>query len=196
MATTPQITLTADLKSILAGVSLAGSLQITLCGFGPALPAVAGAGMVANAGIPETVGPQVGDTAISIALWGNDQITPAGTFYCITVLDEEGNAIQSGNYQFNGTATVDLSTAIQILPGGSLPPIPQMKYRPCAGAVPGSVYTAPGAIVMLFYNGSALPAGAAAPTLSYTAVGNVATLNFTTESGVPDDRIDALCVVS
>jgi hypothetical protein len=63
--------------------------------------------------------------------------------------------------------------------------------QPCSKTAPGN-YSAPGNIVALFYNGVLLPRGEAAPTLSYTATGQVATLNFSTGM---EDRIDALCLL-
>jgi hypothetical protein len=55
----------------------------------------------------------------------------------------------------------------------------------CAGAVPGSVYVAPGNVVAATYNGILLRSAL------YTITGNVITLLFSTEDG---DRIDAFCV--
>src|SRR5215469_2552433 len=71
MATTPQITLTATLDTIMGGGFEGGWLRITLCGYGPAAPTVPGA-MLADAGIPQLLGPQAGGTALTIALFGND----------------------------------------------------------------------------------------------------------------------------
>lgn len=288
MPITPGITLTANLQSVLGGAALGGYLRITLCGFGPVLPCVAGTGMLADAAVPQVKGPQVGSTPLSQVLYGNDVITPASTFYEIALLDQNRNVIQSGMYQFangpagfpveitkvtvitlappsvtafvvltpatpvtvvadarfsfsgftnyvtlNGktytwepnavppnflqpgdvgfvdtgggntagayvdtgtmtalTTTVDLSQATQIVaPFGFA--LAGLSAQACSGAVPGNTYLSPGPIVALFYNGVLLPRGQAFPTLSYTAAGEVATLNFNTE---PLDRIDALCI--
>ena len=62
----------------------------------------------------------------------------------------------------------------------------RLQYLPCAGTVPGRVYTAPGPIVAVAYNGVFLRAGA-----RYSQTGGIITLNFLTELG---DRIYALCV--
>jgi hypothetical protein len=200
-ALTPQITLTADLESILAGAQTAGYLRITLCGFGPIPPNVPGTCMLADAGIPQIVGPQVGATQISILLYGNDVIQPLNadgspaTFYEIAVLDSNKNVIQSANYRLTGAGTQPLPGQPPIVPpyGSQLS---ALQYLPCAGAVPGNAYVAPGVPVMVFYNGVALPMGQALPWLSYTISGtsNI-NLNFATQTGVPNDRIDALCVV-
>jgi hypothetical protein len=197
MPATPNITLTATLEDFTGAaagsVANPAKLRIALCGFGPVLPRVTGTTMLARTGPFDEYST---GAALSITLFGNDQITPTGTYYSIEILDGEDNVVQCGAYIFTGSTTIDLSNAAQIVPGGYVPSLPQLKYLPCAGAVPGTIYTAPGPIVALFYNGVALPAGQALPTLSYTAVGNVATLNFTTQTGAPNDRIDALCVVT
>jgi hypothetical protein len=192
MPTTPGVTLTANLQSILAGGALGGYLRVTLCGFGPVMPCVPGAGMLGDAAVPQMVGPQISSTPISQVLYGNDVIQPGSTFYEIAVLDQKKNVIQAGMYQFaNAAGTVDLSTAGQIVPpygfnlGGLI-------TAPCTGAVPGNSYVSPGRIMGLFYNGILLPKDQSRPTYSYTATGTTATLNFLTQDG---DRIDALCVV-
>ncbi len=195
MPATPNITLTANLETILAGAETAGSLTITLCNFGPFLPAVAGVGLLADAGVPQPVGPQVGSTPLSVELWGNDQITPGTTFYCVCLLDDAGNTIQCANYLFTGEGTIDLSEALPMTPGQPAA-LPYLAYLPCAGSVPGTVYNAPGQVIAVAYNGVLMPKGMAAPTLSYTLAGTVIALNFMTETGNPNDRIDALCIVN
>jgi hypothetical protein len=146
--------------------------------------------MIADAGIPQLVGPQVdATTPLSQQLWGNDVIAPAGTFYEITVLDENENPIQSGNYVLTGAGEFDLSSLTQILPpyGFSLS---ALQYLPCSGS--GSNYTAPGkSVIAVTYNGILLVRGASLPTLSYTATGTAIILNFATQ---PGDRIDAFVV--
>lgn len=188
----PGVTLSANLENVLGGTALGGYLRITLCGFGPVIPCIPGTGILANAGVPQIVGPQVGGTPISKSLWGNDAITPANTFYEIAVLDNDKNVIQAGLYQFaNAAGAVDLSQAAQIVgPYGFQ--LPSLASQACAGAIPGSIYTAPGRPIAVFYNGVYLPPNQLAPIHSYSAAGEVITLNFATESG---DRIDALCLL-
>jgi hypothetical protein len=185
-------TLTANLVDI-TGAETGGYLRITLCGFGPVVPLINANFMVASAGIPLLVGPQVGATPLSVSLFTNAAITPAGTFYEIAVLDANKNVIQCGNYQFNTpNVTVDLSGATQIIPPYGFA-LGGLQYAHCTGAIPGTVYTAPGTVIAASYNGVFMVAGQAAPVLSYTATGNVITLNFNTQVG--DRGIDALCVV-
>jgi hypothetical protein len=186
-----QVTLIAHLDSILGGAALGGYLRITLCGFGPIVPAVPGAS-IADAGVPQQIGPQGGGGSISQLLWGNDQITPAGTFYEVAVLDAKRNVIQAGNYQFSqagGAVNVNLETAAQIVPPYGFV-LSALAIKPCAGA--GDTFIATSATILgVFYNGVLLRPGQVAPILSYTKAAATITLNFITEAG---DTIDALVV--
>jgi hypothetical protein len=191
MATTPQIHLTANLESIIAGGETPGYLQVTLCGYGPVLPCVPGTGMLADAGVPQLIGPQVGSTPLEVDLYGNDVIQPLNqTFYAVAVLDRKKNVIQSGIYQFTGSGTQDLANAGQVLPPFNLGfVITTMRYMSCNAPprLPNTVFTAPGAPVLaVAYNGVFL-----GPDY-YTIDGAQINLTFTTELG---DRIDAFCIV-
>lgn len=64
-------------------------------------------------------------------------------------------------------------------------------YAQCAGTVPGKIYSAPGRIIAVTYNGVFMPIPSNSGILGYSAAGEVITLNFATQLG---DRIDALCV--
>jgi len=187
----PAITLSAALKAQ-DGTPMAGFLRITLCGFGPVVPHVSD-GMLADAGVPQILGPQAGAGPLTQLIYGNDVITPPSTFYEVAVLDENQNVIQTGNYFFTGAGTRNLYNSTQIVPpyGFSLG---GLRYLPCAGAIPGSVYVAPGVTVAVSYNGLFMVPDAFLPQKSYTVSGNTIMLNFTTSLG--DRGIDALCVVS
>lgn len=112
------ITLTANLKSILGAASLNGYLEITLCGFGIIPPRVpADSVMLGDSSIPQVNGPA---STFSVKLYGNDQITPSGTFYSIAVLDQNKNVIQAGIYQLTGTNTFDLSQLNPIVPASAI----------------------------------------------------------------------------
>lgn len=184
MPLTPQITLTANLESIANATELGGYLRITLCGYGPQLPAVPGTCMVADAGVPQIFGPQVGATPISVLLWGNDVITPSNTFYEVSILDPNKNVIQSGMYTFTGSGTTDLSNAVQNVPPYGFP-LGGLAYMACE-ASGGAVYTAPGPAVAVAYNGVLLDAQ------YYTISGPLITLTWTPELG---DKINAFCIV-
>jgi hypothetical protein len=118
----PGVTLTATLKDVIAptgggtAVAVGSKLQITLCGFGASIPLVPGDGLLAYGAIPQEV-VQVDTTPISINLYNNAVISPAGTFYCIALLDDEDDIIQANNYQFLADGTFDLSNLTPIIPG-------------------------------------------------------------------------------
>lgn len=194
MPATPNITLTATLDDLTGAAigSLAdpAKLRIALCGFGPNLPKIVGTAMLAKTG-PFDI-PSIG-VAISTKLWGNDQISPSGTYYSIEILDGDDNVVQCGAYQFTGgPITIDLSNVPQIVPpyGFSLG---SLQLRQCTGVVPGTAYTAPGLVIAVFYNSGLLaPPGASSPDYSLSGAGTIANLNFSTEAG---DKIYALCVI-
>jgi hypothetical protein len=121
MPLTPQITLTAklqDVSGVAAGTTESPAvLRVALCGFGLTLPCIVGTSNLAQPG-PEDFYDD--GSGLSIKLWGNDVIFPAGTYYAITLLDGDGNILQCGAYQFIGAQTIDLSNAPQIYP---VPPV-------------------------------------------------------------------------
>jgi len=130
MSLTPQITLTATLEDI-TGVA-AGStgnparLVIDLCGYGLTIPEIPATGTLAKIHLELlSTGAQ-----ISTPLWGNDVIVPGPdeTYYAITVIDGDGNVVQTGNYRFDGTLTIDLSdaTPIPIVPPAPPDPLPRV----------------------------------------------------------------------
>lgn len=187
------VVLNANLVSIAAGTEVGGYLRVTLCGFGPQIPGIPGTGNLADAGVPQYVGPQNGSTPVSIGLYVNTAIQPAGTFYEIAVLDQDKNVIQANNYILNATTSnpVDLSNLLPIVPPYGFP-AGNLAYQPCTAA--GATYVSPGIVIAATYNGIILPLGLAAPTLSYTldTTGKIITPNFT-----PDalDRFDAICIL-
>jgi len=191
---TPGITLTATLQDITgeaAGTTAnPAKLQIVLCNYGLTLPQIAGTSTIAKKKIEElSTGAE-----ISVELWGNDVIEPLGeTFYQITVLDGEGNRIQTACYQFSGTQDIDLSEATPFNPPPYPVYAPPLAYAACNPAPPqvaNTVYTAAGPVVMVFYNGGPQVKG-----LNWFPVGSSVTqftLNFQTYGG---DTVYALIIV-
>ena len=124
-----------------------------------------------------------------MALFGNDVITPANTFYEVAILDANKDVVQAENYSLTGSGTFDLSSLAPITPPYGFPPT-SLKYLPCTGS--GTAWTAPGShLVSVAYNGMFMRPGLPSPFNSYTATGNAITLTFTPD---PLDKIDALCV--
>lgn len=126
MPLTPALTLTATLQDFEGNPDSGAGLLITLCGYGQALPKIAGTSMLAKIG-PLFVLASAG--TISIPIWGNDVITPAGTYYSIATVDDKKNVVQAGIYQFTGSGTVDLSNAPQL----DLQPLPPTPPTPGNG---------------------------------------------------------------
>ena len=190
----PTITLTARLQDFCgnnAGTTgNPAKLRIALVGYGAALPRIAGTSVLAQ------VGPWYYSdtgTGISLTLYGNDVITPLGvTYYDIAVIDGDGNMVQCAGYQFSGTETVDLSNATPFNP----PPYPAyavpLEYvavTPQPPQAANAVYTAPGPIVMVFYNNQPQAKG-----VNWFPVGTSVTqftLNFATYSG---ETVYVLCL--
>lgn len=152
MPPTP-ITITATLQSIAGAAAATGSkLRISLCGFGSEQPSIAGTSLLAQTYASQ---PSSG-TPISFPLYGNDVISPAGTFYCIRVEDAKGNTIAAADYIFTGSGSIDLSSAQPMSPFYLTSAVPN-------GVMPGRRFRLPTAIYaggedsILFYNGMLSP---------------------------------------
>jgi hypothetical protein len=122
MPLTPEITLTITLLDLqgdeIGSESSPAFVEIALYGYGATLPRVAGTAMLGKVGPLTQRIPYLG-TPLTVLLWGNDVITPAGTGYVISILDDEGDVLQSGAYVFTGTVTADLSTLAQTFPSAT-----------------------------------------------------------------------------
>ena len=119
MPLTPQITLTVNLLDLqgnqIGAVGNPAIVEIALAGFGPLLPVIAGTGNLAKVGPLSQRLFYVG-APITVQLWGNDVITPAGTYYVISIFDDQLNLLQTGAYVFAGSISADLSTLPQVFP--------------------------------------------------------------------------------
>lgn len=122
MPVSPTITLTITLDDLQgAAIGSVGSpayVEIALANYGPILPRVSGTAMLAKVGPSAQKIPYLG-TPITVHLFGNDVITPAGSYYVITVYDDQLNILQSGAYVFTGTVSADLSILAQIFPSAT-----------------------------------------------------------------------------
>jgi hypothetical protein len=122
MPLTPQITLTINLLDLqgnqIGSAANPAFVEIALYGFGATLPRIAGTGNLARVG-PLSQRLIYAGAEITVDLWGNDVITPAGTGYVISIFDDQLNLLQSGAYVFNGTIEADLSTLPQSFPSAA-----------------------------------------------------------------------------
>ena len=122
MPLTPQITLTITLDDLqgndIGSVANPAFVEIALCGYGAQLPRIVGTSMLAKVG-PGSQRIAYEGAPITVKLWGTDVITPAGTYYTITILDDDLNVLQSGAYEFVGSLSGDLSNQAQTFPSAT-----------------------------------------------------------------------------
>lgn len=163
MSVTPQVTITGKLQDLFGAVVSGAYLIFQLCGYGAQLPRVAGTSMLAKTA-PDQV-PVAGDGTFSKPLYGNDAITPAGTFYTIQVQDDNGNIVQTGSFQFTGSGSLDLSTVAPFDPANPIPPAP-------TPTVLGGNVTVPFSATPIFDCSLVSPAGVI--SFQMTLTGNVA----------------------
>lgn len=194
MAQTPNITLNVTLLDIYgdpAGTpTVSAFVRIALCGYGQNLPGIPGTGNLAKvvswfADVP------VFASAVSIDLWGNDQINPPGTFYSISVLDGDKNVVQTDDYIFTGTQIIDLSNAVPIAPGGGSPVPAGLVCLSLEGTVPGTVFSFPtlifnNQVIALYFRGvlqrpASDPGSPSTVDWTYNPATQLVTLNFTAE---------------
>jgi hypothetical protein len=122
MPLTPLISLTINLLDLqgdqIGSVANPAFVEIALANFGPTLPRISGTGNLAKVGPFSQRIPYEG-APLAVELWGNDVITPAGTYYVISLFDDDLNLLQTGAYVFNGTISADLSTLPQAFPSAA-----------------------------------------------------------------------------
>jgi hypothetical protein len=160
MPASPGFTLTATLQTIAGGAAGTAAnpakLIIVLCGAGLALPSIAGTSTIAQRKYEVLA---TSGSAVSQLLWGNDQISPAGTWYSITLVDGFGNVLQTGDYWLTGSGG-DLSSLLPksagylvgAAPNGSIPGDGFALPTPLAAGVGGAA----GAASAAFYYGGLL----------------------------------------
>ena len=141
-------TITAKLEGILnLQTDPLGSCSVQLCGYGSQVPRVNGVAVFSNVeALNLAVNPQ---GIITVTLYGNDQIVPAGTYYTFTFMNGNGDAVQVNAYRFlSTTLTYDLSLIDPYDPNQPPPPLPplitnQLLVVPWSATpeFPGDVYT-------------------------------------------------------
>jgi hypothetical protein len=108
MPVLPQATIIATMNDLVGAIQPNSTLTVQLCGYGSQVPRIPGTSMIAKTS-PQAF--TAGATGIvTMALWSNDVITPANTYYTFTVTDDAGNVVQLNAYQFLGPGTYDLSS--------------------------------------------------------------------------------------
>lgn len=116
-------TITGTLAGIL-GEEAEGSIEIALCGYGSVVPRVNGRALFSVVTEPDS---EVdGDGTFTATLFGNDQIVPAGTYYTVTVKNENGDIVQCNAYLILGSNTYDLNVTDPYDPSQPPPPLPPL----------------------------------------------------------------------
>lgn len=108
MSLTPQIVIQGTLQDIFGDPDSGSLLNVQLCGFGSVLPRVVGTSIIAA--VEQTIDCTNG--TFSVEIWGNDVITPGGTYYTLQLIDDEGNVLQTAAYQLFGNGTQDISNLV------------------------------------------------------------------------------------
>jgi hypothetical protein len=118
-------TVTGTLQNALSA-EIAGQVTVQLCGYGAMVPRANGVALFGNVSTLPTDIP-VGDTGIfNFEVTGNDEISPAGTYYTVAIADANGDVVQVNAYQFLGTQSYDLNLIDPFDPTQPLPPLPPL----------------------------------------------------------------------
>jgi hypothetical protein len=141
-------TITGTLQTILNNGADVGSIEVALCGYGSYVPRLNGQALAARV-TDGSVG--IGsDGSFSFQVEGNDLIQPDGTYYTITVKNDNGDIVQVNAYQFlSGQGNYDLDSTEPFDPSQGPPSVPPfildllqiVNYDPNA-VFAGDIYTA------------------------------------------------------
>lgn len=118
------VTVTGKLAASADAVPVQGSVDVMLCGYGSQVPRVNGESLVAR--ISTTALPAASDGTFTFECAGNDTIVPIGTYYAITIRDENGDIAQVNAYRFIGSGSYDLSLTDPYDPNQPPPPLPPL----------------------------------------------------------------------
>jgi hypothetical protein len=111
---TPNIVIFGNLINTFGQPAAGGSLLVVLNGYGSTIPMIFGTSILAQITTPVSTDPSGN---FNFTIYGNDVITPA-TYYTITVLDPNGNTIQTTAYQFTGTMNANIASLTAYNPAG------------------------------------------------------------------------------
>jgi hypothetical protein len=96
-------------------------VEFALCNYGSQIPRLDGNGLAALLAIAQTISNP--DGSFSQTLVGNDHIDPAGTYYLLTVKDQNGDVSQCNAYIFLEGNSYNLNDAVPFDPSQQLPPV-------------------------------------------------------------------------
>lgn len=138
-------TVTGKLQDVLQAIE-DGSVEIALCGYGGRVPRKNGVALYGSATSDEV--DVKADGTFNLIVAGNDEIAPAGTYYTVTVKDNNGDVVQVNAYRFLGNTSYDLNLIDPYDPSQPPPPLPpvitnQLLILPATVPMnfPGDTYT-------------------------------------------------------
>jgi hypothetical protein len=118
------VTVTGKLTASADSEPVQGSVDVMLCGYGSQVPRVNGESLVAR--ITTIDLSAASDGTFTFVCAGNDSIVPAGTYYAITIRDENGDIAQVNAYRFIGSGSYDLGLTDPYDPNQPPPPLPPL----------------------------------------------------------------------
>ena len=118
-------TITGTLRTILDDEANLGSVEVALCGYGSQVPRINAASLGAR--ITDDDVTINSDGTFSFRVIGNDEIIPAGTYYTVTIKDENGDISQVNAYRFGSALpNYDLNLIDPYDPNQPPPPLPPL----------------------------------------------------------------------
>ena len=120
----PQVTVTGNLESTIDETKIKGRVKVMLCGYGSRVPRENGVALVARIS-DDDVAIDGATGHFSFLVPANDSIVPAGTFYAVTIADDNGDIAQVNAYRFTSNqSTWDLNITDPYDPNLPPPPLP------------------------------------------------------------------------
>lgn len=126
-----------------------GAVEVQLCGYGSQVPRVNGIALIARLTCDDIA--VAANGTFSFGVHGNDEISPAGTYYTVTIRNANGDIAQVNAYRFiaSGNPPYDLNLIDPYDPNQPPPPLPPLITNlllvvpwSATPAFPGDVYTA------------------------------------------------------
>jgi hypothetical protein len=134
-------TVTGTLESAANSAPIVGTVEVMLCGYGSRVPRMNGAGLTARISTANI--PVSSNGTFSFTVVANDEIAPAGTYYTVTIRDDNGDISQVNAYLFtSNNSSYDLNLIDPYDPNQPPPPLPPLLVNQLinVGASVGAVF--------------------------------------------------------
>jgi hypothetical protein len=120
------VTVTGTLEGPIT-TQIVGGVELQLCGYGSQVPRVQGTALIARLTSLATEIPVASNGSFSFIVPGNDEVAPAGTYYTVTIRDENGDIAQVNAYRFLTTGSpYNLNSSVPYNPNQPPPPLPPL----------------------------------------------------------------------